>query len=59
MATVQRTRIFQVRMTTEELEMLHELATAEDSAGSQLVRRLVRTAHAEKFGERKKTKAKR
>ena len=39
-----------IRMSPTEAAMLHELAEAEGEAASTVVRRLIRRAHAERFG---------
>jgi len=49
----QRDAIFQMRIGAAEREMLRELAEAEARSSSDLVRLLIRRAHAAAFGEKK------
>lgn len=54
-----RDRSIRVAATTEELEMLHRLAEDAGITASDLIRMFVRREHAARFGEGRKTKAKR
>jgi hypothetical protein len=51
-----RTRSLVVRVDDRELAMAHQLANECDEPMTMLIRRLVKEAHAEKFGA-EKTKA--
>jgi hypothetical protein len=53
MATKQRTERLGLRIAPEELEMVNDLADADGVSASDVVRILVRRAHAERFGDRK------
>ncbi len=47
---VDRPKLLNVRMTEAEIEMIKELAEADGLSQSDIVRQLVRHAHAERFG---------
>ena len=53
-----RTRSVTLRMAPTEFDMLQELAESDGVYQSDVVRQLVRKAHAERFGERPKRRRK-
>jgi uncharacterized protein (DUF1778 family) len=53
MPTKQRTERLGLRIAPDELEMVNDLADADGVSASDVVRILVRRAHAERFGEKK------
>jgi hypothetical protein len=53
MAPDRRSELIAVRMTAAETAMLKQLAEADGLYQSDVIRQLVRLAHAERFGERK------
>ena len=52
MAPVERERSFRVRISDEELAMVHALADAEGLSASDIVRQLIRRHYIEKFGDK-------
>ena len=53
---VDREKRLNIRIADDEAMMLHELAEAEGVSQSDYIRLFIRRAHAERFGEKKKTK---
>lgn len=53
MAPEKRTELIAVRLAPSEVAMLNELAEADGVYVSDVIRRLVRQAHAERFKDRK------
>jgi hypothetical protein len=59
MVTEKRTQVITLRMAPAEVGMLQELADADGVYQSDVIRVLVRRAHAERFAEKAKPKPKR
>jgi Ribbon-helix-helix protein len=57
MATIERTERLGIRIAPQEVAMLQALSEADGLTASDVVRLLIRRAHAEKFGERKAHRA--
>ncbi len=55
---VDKDKRLHVRVTSEELRMLDEIAEREERTAADVVRRLIRQAHAEAFGSPKKARKK-
>jgi hypothetical protein len=53
MAPIERSGRIGLRVAPEEIAMLDALADAEALSASDVVRRLIRQAYAEKFGDKK------
>jgi hypothetical protein len=59
MVTEKRSQVVTLRMAPAEFEMLQQLADADGVYQSDVIRLLVRRAHAERFGSSPKPKPKR
>jgi hypothetical protein len=59
MVAEKRTQVVTMRMAPIEFAMLQELAAADGVYQSDVIRLLVRRAHAERFGDKSKPKPKR
>jgi hypothetical protein len=51
MPTPARTRNLVVRVASDELEMMHEIAQEERETAATLIRRWIRQHHSARFGE--------
>jgi hypothetical protein len=54
----ERSKVFQARMSLEELRMLNAIAGADGLTASDVVRQLVRREFVARFGNRKQTRSK-
>jgi hypothetical protein len=58
MATIERTERLGIRIAPLEVAMLQALSEADGLTASDVVRTLIRRAHAERFGEKRRKPAK-
>lgn len=59
MAPEKRSELVATRLTKAEVAMLHDLAEADGVYQSDVIRLLIRRAHAERFGDKPRPKPKR